>query len=508
MTFPLLSRRTALLCATLIPAQLWADVTPEDVWQNMQDMVAPMGVTLTARATRSGKALMLEDVVYALALPFDAGSVALSVGSLELQARGDGSVDMIYPPAASYTLTFTSPEGISQSGGMGVVYEGIEVIASGSPADVTYTYNVPRMDMTLADIVVPNLIDRLSGQGFVEDYKGSFRTTVGEMVETSGSYTSGAQAFTFAQTVTEDGVQVDTQGKQGAEAMQGDMRFAMPRDGMSILDLAAALRAGLMLEIEGDATGYFSDQSSSVEGQEVMAQSVVTEHYEVRMVLDQSGFGISGPMRNARMDMQLSQPVPLMLGMDIAAFDTDMQIPLLKDDQFAPYRIHLEMTGLSLDESLWAMFDPGAVLPRTPADLVMKASGHARNMVEWLDILNVETAMDTLPGLAVEPQDLTLDSFVLRAAGAEVSGTGAVSFDNSAAPPLPIGTARFDIKGANTLIDTLVSMGLLSDKDASGARMGLAMMTKPAEDGSADRLRSEVEMTAEGHVYVNGNRMK
>ena len=109
MRFPFPSRRAALLCATLLPAPLWADVSPEDVWQNMQDMVQPMGISLNATTSRSGDTLTLEGVVYQLNLPFDAGQVDLSLGRLDLKDRGDGTVAMLYPANSTYALTFTSP---------------------------------------------------------------------------------------------------------------------------------------------------------------------------------------------------------------------------------------------------------------------------------------------------------------------------------------------------------------------------------------------------------------
>lgn len=502
------SLRAALFCSALIPTSVLADVTPQDVWQNMQDTVQPMGITLSAETSGSADMMSLSGVTYHLDLPFDAGSLTLDLGQLDLKAQGDGTVQMLYPQNATYTLTFTSTEGVSQTGSMGATYEDADIVASGLPGDVTYDYDVARMDITLDDIVIPELIDFMSMQGFVEDYKGSFRTTVGEMVKVSGSYTMGQQEAVFTQRVTEDGVTVETEGKQSAKTMAGGAQFTMPRDGMSILNLATALRAGLSIEFDAAASDYLSEQTSSVDGQQIMSQSALTELYEVQMGLDQNGLGISGPMRNATLDVQMVQPVPLQLGMEIESGAFDMLLPLLKDDQFAPYRISFDLTGFRMDDSVWALFDPSAVLPRTPADVALKARGHARSMVEWLDFLTVDAAMAKLTGMAVEAQDLTLETLRVSAAGAEIIGNGAMTFDNSGSEPLPIGTANFELNGINGLIDLLIQAGLLTDQDATGARMGLAMMTVPAADGGEDQLTTEVEMTPEGHVYVNGNRMK
>ena len=57
-------------------------------------------------------------------------------------------------------------------------------------------------------------------------------------------------------------------------------------------------------------------------------------------------------------------------------------------------------------------------------------------------------------------------------------------------------------------VDALVAMGLMPEDQASGTRMGLAMMTAPVTGAGEDTLQSRVEINGEGHVLVNGNRMK
>lgn len=52
-----------------------------------------------------------------------------------------------------------------------------------------------------------------------------------------------------------------------------------------------------------------------------------------------------------------------------------------------------------------------------------------------------------------------------------------------------------------------VAIGLVSEEDAGDARMGLAMMTPPIQGGN-DHVASEIVVTPEGYVLVNGNRMK
>ncbi|MCH2250997.1 MAG: DUF2125 domain-containing protein, partial [Cognatishimia sp.] len=72
--------------------------------------------------------------------------------------------------------------------------------------------------------------------------------------------------------------------------------------------------------------------------------------------------------------------------------------------------------------------------------------------------------------------------------------------------PRPEGAADFRLLGGNQLLDSLISMGLVSEGDAMGARMmmGLFTVAGPGED----ELNSRLEVNGEGHVLANGQRLR
>jgi len=72
--------------------------------------------------------------------------------------------------------------------------------------------------------------------------------------------------------------------------------------------------------------------------------------------------------------------------------------------------------------------------------------------------------------------------------------------------PAPTGVANLALSGANGLMDKLIQMGLLSDNDAMGARMMMGMMAV-AGDGE-DTLKSKIEVTDDGQILANGQRMR
>jgi hypothetical protein len=91
-----------------------------------------------------------------------------------------------------------------------------------------------------------------------------------------------------------------------------------------------------------------------------------------------------------------------------------------------------------------------------------------------------------------------------------VTGEGAFAFDNTDTTtydglPRPIGTGTVTVTGANAMMDKLTQLGWLSAEEIMGFRMGLAMIANPTGE---DMLTSSVEMTADGQIIVNGQRMQ
>jgi hypothetical protein len=72
--------------------------------------------------------------------------------------------------------------------------------------------------------------------------------------------------------------------------------------------------------------------------------------------------------------------------------------------------------------------------------------------------------------------------------------------------PAPTGAANIKLVGANGLMDKLVAMGLLPEDQAMGARMMMGLFAVPGEGD--DTLTSKLEVTADGQVLANGQRLK
>ena len=109
------------------------------------------------------------------------------------------------------------------------------------------------------------------------------------------------------------------------------------------------------------------------------------------------------------------------------------------------------------------------------------------------------------PAMPGELEQLSLNELKLSAVGAELTGTGAATFDNSAGTPKPVGAIDLKLVGANALIDKLVAMGLIPEDQAMGARMMMGMFGQAAGE---DTLTSKIEFKEDGGIYANGQRIQ
>ena len=153
------------------------------------------------------------------------------------------------------------------------------------------------------------------------------------------------------------------------------------------------------------------------------------------------------------------------------------------------------------------MFDPAGSLPHDPATLIIDTKGKARLTVDITDEAQSAALGDAPPG---ELHALELTELKAKIAGAELTGAGALTFDNSDTTTfggLPLPTGRIDLKlvGANALLDKLIAMGLIPEDQAMGFRMMAGMFTTVAE--GTDTLTSTLEFKEKG-FFANGQRLQ
>lgn len=109
-----------------------------------------------------------------------------------------------------------------------------------------------------------------------------------------------------------------------------------------------------------------------------------------------------------------------------------------------------------------------------------------------------------------ELESATIETLNIAVAGAQIVGEGDFTFDNSdmttfAPMPAPDGEAKIEISGLNALLDDLVAAGLVPQDQVMGPRMMMGMFMRNTGD---DQMETTLEVSPNGEVKVNGNRVR
>lgn len=496
-----------------------ARITPEEGWALLTDMARAGGATISDRQSRSGDTLTVDDVALRYVLPYGIGEVSVRLGPYTLTDRGDGTVALAQQ--GDMTVAFAARIGfageqLTASGAMILSRPGAETILSGTPEAMTATATAPvtRITMSGLDLTLPPGEDPGIDPGAIEfrfDGADTAATVLYERTaegfRMTAESTAGPSSYALIVPVEFGGLAENT---GGTAASSGTMSLALPRSGLSLLDLSDAVRSGLSLAATATVTG---NRSASVTrfGDEVMTEQMTeTARQETALAFDADGLRVEGAATGTAIRLLIPEAFPMPVSASIASAAGRMVLPVLASPNVAvPVEYDVSLTGLAVDESVWSLLDPAQYLPRDPLDLTIDLGADLRPLIDTLDVEAIIAAVNTgVP--PVELDSLRIDALRLAAVGAEVAGSGAFRLDfadTSTFPgfPRPEGSASLTVRGANRLIDTLIEMGLLAEQDALAPRMGLGMFTRPVGD---DELESVLEVTPDGQVFVNQQRMR
>lgn len=515
MTLPLRSSAFAAACLLASTQVVSAEITADDVWSNLQAAASSIGGTLSGTVARNGSGVDISGMTTSFMLPFGLGNVQLIQPELTLREAGDGTVDMVYPSDITYQFTADIPDEGVFSGTFVISAPTMSVTASGAPGAITYAYSADAITGKLTDWSVPEgASDELTGfDATVEleltGYSGTSTVTEGDLIEMVSDAVLGSQKFNMTWTGPEGEA---GQSQASMDSMDVSGKFTMPAAGADIMNLAAAIQAGMSVALESTSKNYVTSQTQTLNGAPVLEQSSTTDISSSRATLDTDGLKISGETGKYVINYLMPEMLPLPVQLNGEEMTAKMELPLQAGDAPQPFVFGMHLGGLELSEQLWGMFDPAAAIPRDPADVTLDLSGTMRNMV---DLLNIPVLMSTVEGggMPAQAESLDINDITISAAGVLAKAAGALTFDNAdlasyGGMPKPVGEVGVTLKGANGLIDTLVQMGLMTDQDAAGARMGMAMVARPDPSAGEDVLTSQFVFTEEGGILANGMQLK
>lgn len=501
----------AAAAAALFPQTLVADIGAADIWQSQQDYLAALGADMTGQVTRSGVVETVSGITATFTLPFDAGTLVLTGPDMILTELDQGTVSLSYaqPVIVGLAADITGHGSISARLALGL--DNPDIIASGRPGDITYDYSIDRMTFELLDLTAGGALEgtTVALTGNIAELSGQSRAQTADLVTLTSGYAMGALDLNYAMT-DPDGTRVT--GTGGSDSTTGSSEIVLPRDGMDIMNLAAALSRGLRFSATSETVGYSTSETTETDGQVIAAQMTSSAVQTVRYGLDESGLTMEGKAHDNKVEFanQLLLPVPV--SASIVTAEGVMQLPVSAGPQPQDMRMQMVMDGVTINEALWSALDPAQILPRDAATVELDLTGQIRNFVDWLNFAQVQTVIEG-GGMPAEPVALTLNRLNVSMAGTDLNGSGAISFDNQdldsyGGLPKPVGAVDLSLRGANTLIDRLVEMGLVQAEDANGARMMMAIMARPDPDGGDDALMSRIELTGDGQILANGQRLK
>lgn len=495
----------AALTLALTTGTASADLTGPEVWADWKDYWQGFGYTMTATESQSGDVLTVSDVTMSMELPEGEGDMSFTLGTLTFTDQSDGSVSVGLPTSLPIEFDMTPDGGEAVRGSLNLEQDAPSMIVSGDPGDFTYDYSADEMRMSLGSLAVEGA--DLPAETFnisvaMTGMTSKTRTIIGDLREYDG--TTDVESLTY---------DISFDVPDGPEAGKGSFKGTLT--GLSVTGGGAFGKFedpedfGAMLEAGFDVTSRFTFAG----GNSVIALdspdgpiNATTSSTGGALAFGMGLQGISYDVEqnDLKVDMETAElPFPVAIELAKAAFNLGM--PLAASDDPQGFAFGFTMGDFTISDAIWNLVDPAGQLPRDPATLSLDLSGAVRILNDLFD--PEAMASGTAPG---EIDSLDIGSVLIRAAGAEITGGGAFTFDNSDMQtfdgiPRPEGALNVTVVGANGLIDTLVKMGLLPQEQAMGARMMMGMFGVPQGN---DTLTSKIEVNGEGHVLANGQRLR
>jgi len=491
-----MTRPAVCVAALLTSSAAFADVTAQQVWDGWKDslgLYGTSGVTIGSE-TLMGGVLTVTDL--ALNMTEDGESVEANLASLVFTENGDGTVSVTM--SEEYPIKVTSqgdagPETVS----MILRHTGLEMTVSGTPEEKTYDFSAARYAIVVDSVETGDTAVINDLQMAMNNVAGAYTlSTDTEIADISFEF--GADSVDVILDITDsvDAVAVTLSG--------------------SIADLAAtgAISGPLESNPENDLEdisidGFYSfgainylfavdDAGMQVNGT-VTAAGGGTE-----LSITEDVFSFDAGTQDIAINITGGE-IPFPVTISLAEYGLGFEMPLSASDTPSDFSALVNISELSVNDEIWAMLDPGAVLPRDPLTALIDLAGTATLLMDLTDAPD-DGGMAMMDGPPAMINSLTLNDLNLSVGGAQVTGTGAFTFDNTDTTtlpgmPRPEGEANFAINGVNGLLNSLVQMGLIPEEQAMMPRMMIGMFGVPVGD---DMLSTKVAVDAAGAITING----
>lgn len=486
-----------------------ADLTPQEVWTAWEGYYTDLGYDLKVTQETTGNTLTIQSLEVSQELPDDAGSVTITSGPLDLVSNGDGSVSLRLPDRLPLVVQIDAKDDDEDATvSMELRYENASIVVTGTPAEMTLRSTVSEITGKLVDLVVdgdPMPAGMVRAQVAVTNIVSTLDMQFGD--------TNGYRQMGSAGMVTYD-IGFDSPETEEAGSFKGalrDLRISgaaqLPAD-VEAADFSQLLNSSATANVHvsyGSGNGDFSGKGDGA------SFAVTTTSKGGTLGFDLADGQVAYDVTQVEPQVMMQTgDIPFPIAFALKATKFALSVPATPSEEEQPFALGLTLSGFTMPENLWGIFDPGAILPRDPATIIVDLTGKAKVLMDIFapDFAKTAEQGDATPA---ELNAVTVNALEVTAAGASLTGKGDFTFDNADKEsfggfPAPEGNADLRLAGANGLIDKLLQMGLMGQQDAMGARMMMGMIGAPT--GEPDTLSSHIEINDKGQVFANGQRLK
>jgi len=430
------------------------------------------GVTVGSRDV-SGDTVRLTDVGYKI--DNDEVLVDVTAAWIEFKDLGGDSVAISFSPMVGNLTGKKEPGGLNFT----MANEGLVYIASGTPDARSYDIKAQSVSLDMELVDGPPEMEDFDIKLVMSDIDGDTLLSGGPSGKADMTMRFGSMALDYLVAADEmKADQGDIVNEETAESLfTGERAMALT------MATQAYTAKGDMRTPDGQT---FNLDSSAASTNSLIALGGGKIDYDV--TANDVTYNIAS---NA-------MPIPP-VDLSMSEFGMRFAMPMGVAGTEGPLGMRMTFRDLLVSEGVWAMVDPGQVLPRDPATLNIDVSGNAKTLVNFTN----PEALAALAGRPpIEVSDVAITDVTLKVAGAELLASGAATLDNSGPIPVPDGKVTASLRGANGLIDKLMQLGLISAQEAMPARMMMGMFAVPGD--GPDHLESEILFQPDGRILANG----
>lgn len=500
----------ATALASLIATTATADIKSENLWNSFTRLYGATGITLTATQTRNGDTLNITDFKATTTFPDNTGSATFTTDGFTLIDNPDGTVTLEIPASVPVAFAITVADK-TITGNLSYDQTGHRMDASGTPEAIETYYDIDRTTLTLTDIQVPNRPNlQIEAMILLKD------TGITTTLKTGAALVFSQVASGGSMDMILDIKSPTTNGalriRRTSASNNYSLHYTLPLDGISLTNLPEQLRNGLALRFTVDSDWVETESITSDISDGGQPPHTRTDTYETATAeysASKDGLQLTASI----VDRHISGGIPgltIPFEFGVATTDIALNFPLLSAPDPQDLDLSLVLGDFTLNEEIWALFDLEGLLPRDPATLAVDFSAKVQLLLEPLDFPALFKLFDRKfanAGLWAKLSDLTVNALRLKIAGADFTGTGAVTFDYNdittiPGMPAPIGNAQLRVTGAYALLENLIKIGLVNEDNAESMYFVLNVFWNRA--GPEDILTTLLEVNDAGNIIVNG----